>query len=228
MLELRNITKKYVDSKNEVMALDNMSLSFPDRGLVIINGTSGCGKSTLLNILGGLDKPTSGEVVLDGKRIDDNDEKWWDSFRGTNLGFIYQDFNLLENMTVRENVLLPLELQKLDKKTREIRLEKIISELGLEDCLDKKSGKLSGGQKQRVAIARALVTGSRVILADEPTGNLDEDNSENVFKILKKIAKERLVIVVTHDTELAHIYADRLINLSCSTFSVIDDFNIFI
>ena len=215
MLELTHVTKKYIDDKSEnINALDDVSLLLPDTGLVIINGASGCGKTTLLNILGGLDRPTSGEVCLDNVRIDNKNEKWWDAFRGAGLGFIYQDYNLLENMTVRENVQLPLTLRNLDEETRQNRINEIVDELGLNGYLDKKAGKLSGGQKQRVAIARALVTGSKIILADEPTGNLDKQNSENVFKLLKKIAKNRLVIVVTHDSLLASSYADRLIQIA--------------
>lgn len=227
MLELIRVTKKYSDDKNEdVIALNDVSLQLPDKGLVIINGTSGCGKTTLLNILGGLDRPTSGELRLDNVRIDNKDEKWWDSFRSYSLGFIYQDFNLLENMTVRENVQLPLNLQNLDEATIQERVCKITDELGLGEYIDKKTGKLSGGQKQRVAIARALVNGSKVILADEPTGNLDRQNSENVFKLLKKVAKNRLVIVVTHDSTLAKEYADRLIQINYGTIEsdiVIED-----
>ncbi len=215
MLELINVTKKYTDDKSEhITALENVSLSLPDTGLVIITGTSGCGKTTLLNILGGLDRPTSGEVHYEDVRIDNKNEKWWDAFRGYHLGFIYQDFNLLENMTVRENIQLPLSLQNTDVKTMRNRVHEISDELGLNEYMNKKTGKLSGGQKQRVAIARALVTGSDIILADEPTGNLDRENSVNVFKLLKKIASKRLVVVVTHDATLAGEYADRLIHIS--------------
>jgi len=171
----------------------------------------------LLNILGGLDRPSSGEVYLDNVRIDNKDEQWWDSFRSDNLGFIYQDYNLLEDMTVRENIQLPLAIRNIEDDEKNKRVDNIINELGLFELLDKECGKLSGGQKQRVAIARALVMGARIILADEPTGNLDKENSENVFNLLKKIAKNHLVIVVTHDMKLACTYAERLIHISYGT-----------
>ena len=214
MLKLKNVRKEYIDDRKEkVVALDDVNLTFPETGLVVITGTSGCGKTTLLNILGGLDKPTVGAVHICDERIDDKDEKWWDSYRGSNLGFVYQDFNLLENMTVRQNLELPLDLIEMDEREKKERIEKIVVGLGLDEYVDKRTGKLSGGQKQRVAIARAIVTGAKIILADEPTGNLDRENSENVFRVLKEIANNRLVIVVTHDGELATAYADRLINI---------------
>ena len=147
MLELTHVTKKYIDDKNEnVNALDDVSLLLPDKGLVIINGASGCGKTTLLNILGGLDRPTSGEVCLDDVRIDDKNEKWWDAFRGSGLGFIYQDYNLLENMTVRENVQLPLTLRNLDEETRQNRINEVVDELGINEYLDKKPGNSVAGK----------------------------------------------------------------------------------
>ncbi len=222
MLEIRNITKKYIDNKNEhIIALDEVSISFPDTGLVVINGTSGCGKTTLLNILGGLDKPTSGEVWLNNSRIDDKDEKWWDSFRAGSLGFVYQDFNLLDNMTIRQNIELPLELMNIPEDEKQKRIDNIADKLGIAEYMNKKAGKLSGGQKQRVAIARAVVTESKIILADEPTGNLDKKNSKNVFQTLKEIAKEHLVIVVTHDSTLASEYADRWIQIDYG--KIVDD-----
>ena len=147
---------------------------------------SGCGKTTLLNIIGGLDRPSDGSVFLDDERIDDKDEKWWDLYRGSSLGFVYQDFNLVENMSVRDNINLPLELWDLREEEKKEKIDYVIDELSLKDLESKRAIKLSGGQKQRVAIARALVTGAKIILADEPTGNLDKENSEKVFTILKK------------------------------------------
>lgn len=218
MYRLNNVIKKYSDTKGEhVTALDGLNLEISNKGLVVICGTSGCGKTTLLNILGGLDKPTSGEVYIGNERIDDKDEEWWDVFRGSQLGFIYQDFNLLENMTVYDNIALPLNLHNTDKKLKNDVITEISLELGLNDMLDKDSGKLSGGQKQRVAIARAMASGAKIILADEPTGNLDRKNSEVVFQLLKKIASQRLVVVVTHDDILANDYADRIIRIAYGT-----------
>ena len=215
MFKLDNIKKIYKDNKNEhITALDEVSLSFENSGLVVINGASGCGKTTLLNILGGLDEPTSGEVYFNGEKINDKNEKWWDDFRRENLGFVYQDFNLLENITVLENIQLPLSMMGIDDDECRSRIDKLAEELGILEYLNKKAGKLSGGQKQRVAIARAVVSGARILLADEPTGNLDRENSETVFKLLKKIADNHLVIIVTHDDMLANKYADRLIKIT--------------
>ena len=218
MYRLNNVIKKYSDIKGEyITALDGLNLEIPNKGLVVICGTSGCGKTTLLNILGGLDKPTSGEVYIDNERIDDKDEEWWDVFRGSQLGFIYQDFNLLENVTVYDNIALPLNLHNTDEKLKNDVITAISQELGLNDMLDKDSGKLSGGQKQRVAIARAMASGAKILLADETTGNLDRKNSEVVFQLLKKIASQRLVVVVTHDDILANAYADRIIQIAYGT-----------
>jgi ABC-type lipoprotein export system ATPase subunit/ABC-type antimicrobial peptide transport system permease subunit len=227
MLELLNIRRCYKDSDmNEVVALENVSLKLPRTGLVVITGTSGCGKTTLLNILGGLDKPSEGEVRWNGIRIDDKNEEWWDAYRSSYLGFIYQDFNLLENMSVKENIRLPLLLQGIDEYTQKERIKDISDKLGIGDYLNKKGGKLSGGQKQRVAIARALVTGSKIILADEPTGNLDHENSENVFSLLQMISKERLVVVVTHDISMAEKYADMLVKISYGKIENINERNV--
>lgn len=225
MLEIKSVTKKYEDSHENTLALDNVDLIMPNTGLVIIYGTSGCGKTTLLNILGGLDCPTGGEVYYRGKRIDNKSERWWDSFRSSKLGFVYQDYNLLENVTVKDNIMLPLSLLGESEEIKETKVQKIARELGLEEYIDKNAGKLSGGQKQRVAIARAIISGAEIILADEPTGNLDKENSENVFKVLKNIAANRLVVVVTHDGELAEKYADRLIKIAYGHIEKIDIIN---
>lgn len=225
MLELKSVTKKYLDSQDDAPALEKVNLTMPDTGLVIIHGTSGCGKTTLLNILGGLDCPTDGEVYYRGKRIDNESEQWWDSFRASKLGFIYQDFNLLENITVKDNIKLPLSLLGEKEEIKDAKVQEIANELGLEEYINKKAGKLSGGQKQRVAIARAIISGAEIILADEPTGNLDKENSENVFKVLKNIAANRLVVVVTHDGELAKKYADRLIKIAYGHIEKIDVVN---
>jgi putative ABC transport system permease protein len=215
MYRLINVTKKYLDHcEEDVTALDHVTIKLPRAGLLIISGTSGCGKTTLLNILGGLDKPTSGEVYFENERIDNKDEKWWDAFRGNNIGFIYQDFNTLDDMTVAYNISLPLILHGVNKSEANEKTEKVSKELGIDKILNKKCSKLSGGQKQRVAIARALITGNRVILADEPTGNLDEENSIKVFEILKDISKNHLVIVVTHDYTLGKRFADKVIKIA--------------
>ena len=212
MIKLENITKIYeIKDNNKVNALSNVNLEIGDKGLVFILGKSGSGKSTLLNILGGLDKQTSGNYIVNGKSTTDFKDIDYDSFRNTSVGFIFQEFNVLEKYNVYENIALAYELQN-EKSNRE-EILKLLEELGIKDLENRKMNELSGGQKQRVAIARALIKKPQIILADEPTGNLDSMSSAQIFQILKSISKERLVIVVSHDRESAKNYADRTIGI---------------
>ncbi len=212
MIKLENLTKIYeIKNDNKVTALSNINLEIGDTGLVFILGKSGSGKSTLLNILGGLDTVTSGNYIVNGRNTTDFKDIDYDSFRNTSVGFVFQEFNVLEKYTVYENIALAYELQ--NKKANREEILKLLEELGIKDLENRKMNELSGGQKQRVAIARALIKKSQIILADEPTGNLDSVSSAQIFQILKSISKERLVIVVSHDRESARNYADRIIGI---------------
>ncbi|MDE7191876.1 MAG: ATP-binding cassette domain-containing protein [Clostridia bacterium] len=212
MLELKDLTKTYKPRKGvPIKALQGVSLSFEERGLVFILGRSGSGKSTLLNVVGGLDSVDSGEIIINGRSSKDFKRADYDSYRNTYIGFIFQDYNLLDELTVGENITLALELQ--NQKVDEERLESILKEVDLEGYADRKPNELSGGQRQRVAIARALVKNPQIIMADEPTGALDEETGIQVLNTLKKMSKDKLVIVVSHDREFAEQYADRIIRL---------------
>lgn len=211
MLQIRHIRKTYISkSKNKVEALHGVSLSFPKRGLVFIVGKSGCGKTTLLNILGGLDAPTEGEVLFRGKQVDLRDARTADEYRARHIGFVFQDYNLLE----RDNVLSNVRLGALLGGGTQERATEALRSVGLEEYASHLPSELSGGQKQRVAVARALVKDADVLLADEPTGNLDSRTSEEIFGLLQEVARERLVIVVTHDEESAKTYGERIIRIS--------------
>lgn len=212
MLEVRNINKVYKNKNGkEVRALDNVSLKFPQKGLVFILGKSGSGKSTLLNMLGGLDKLDSGEIIIKGKSSSDFKQADFDSYRNTYLGFIFQEYNILDEFSVGANVALALELQ--GKKATKDAINDILRQVDLLDYASRKPNQLSGGQKQRVAIARALVKDPEIILADEPTGALDSKTGIQVFDALKELSKTKLVIVVSHDREFAESYGDRIIEL---------------
>ena len=212
MIKLENLTKIYeIKKDNKVTALSNVNLEIGSKGLVFILGKSGSGKSTLLNILGGLDRQTSGNYIINGKNTNDFKEKDYDAYRNTCVGFVFQEFNVLEKYNVYENIELAKELQG-EKGNRE-EILKLLEDLGMKDLENRKMNELSGGQKQRVAIARALIKKPQIILADEPTGNLDSMSSAQIFQILKSISKERLVIVVSHDRESARNYADRIIGI---------------
>lgn len=213
MLILKDLTKTYKPKKGvSVQALNGISLSFDEKGLVFVLGRSGSGKSTLLNVVGGLDSYDGGEIIIDGKSSKDFKAADYDTYRNTYIGFIFQDYNLLDDLTVGENIMLALELQ--NQKADKERLESILKEVELEGFADRKPNELSGGQRQRVAIARALVKDPQIIMADEPTGALDEETGIQVLNTLKKMSEDKLVIVVSHDREFAEQYADRIIRLA--------------
>jgi putative ABC transport system permease protein len=213
MLEIKNITKKYKPKKGvPVIALNNVSLQFQDKGMVFVLGKSGSGKSTLLNILGGLDQADGGEIIIKGKSSKDFTQSDFDSYRNTYLGFIFQEYNILEEFTVGANIGLAIELQ--GKKATDEEINRIMEEVDLAGYGTRKPNELSGGQKQRVAIARALVKNPEIIMADEPTGALDSKTGIQVFNTLKKLSKDKLVIIVSHDREFAELYGDRVIEFA--------------
>lgn len=212
VLEAKNLTKVYGSGEGTVHALRGVSVGIERGSFTAIIGKSGCGKSTLLQALGGLDAPTSGQVLLEGQSLYDlpDDELAW--LRRTKLGFVFQAFNLLPEYTIRDNILLPLMLDK--KAVDEAYLKFLTERLGLADLLHRQPGQLSGGQQQRAAIARALIIHPAVVLADEPTGNLDRKNSEEVFSLIRAVAAEQhqTVVYVTHDPDLAQA-ADRILEM---------------
>ncbi len=212
MLELRNISKTYKPKEGApVRALKSVTLSFDDRGMVFVLGKSGCGKSTLLNLIGGLDIADSGEIIIEGKSTGSFKESDYDRYRNEYIGFIFQEYNLLEDMTVGENISLAMELQ--GNTSDKGRLEEILEQVGLKGYAQRKTNELSGGQKQRVAIARAMVKNPKIIMADEPTGALDSTTGKAILDTLKELSESRLVIVVSHDREFAEQYGDRIIEL---------------
>lgn len=212
MLSVRHLTKIYKSKKAEpVVALNDVSIDFPETGFVFLLGKSGSGKSTLLNSIGGLDKFDSGEIIIKGKSSKDFTQSDFDSYRNTFIGFIFQEYNILENFTVAKNLSLALELQ--GKKSDKEEVEKLLSQVDMVGYGKRKPNELSGGQKQRVAIARALIKNPEIIMADEPTGALDSNTGKQVMETLKELSKRKLVIVVSHDREFAELYGDRIIEL---------------
>ena len=209
-MEVRNLSKVYRTEYELVHALNNMDLVFPKHGLVFIVGVSGSGKSTLMNMLSGVDTPTEGEVIIDGKSLFAQNKKELFGYRNSYVGLIFQDYNLIEDMNVYDNIKLPLEL--LGIKDFSI-IDEILKKVDIEDIKYSSVNEISSGQMQRVAIARALVKDSAVILADEPTGNLDSKNTKIVMDLLKEISKDRLVVVITHDDDAAHEYGDQIIEI---------------
>lgn len=213
MLEVRNISKTYVTGDLTQVALDNVSLTLRDNEFVAILGPSGSGKTTLLNVIGGLDRYDSGDLVIDGVSTKEYKDKDWDSYRNHTVGFVFQNYNLIAHQSVLSNVELALTISDVPASERKARAREALEKVGLGDQIHKKPNQLSGGQMQRVAIARALVNDPDIILADEPTGALDSKTSVQIMDLLKEVAKDRLVIMVTHNPDLANEYATRIINL---------------
>ena len=213
MLEIKNINKDYVTGDEVVHALRDVTISFRESELVSILGHSGCGKTTLLNIIGGLDRYTSGDLIINGKSTTQYKASDWDTYRNHSVGFIFQSYNLIPHQTVLSNVELALTLSGVSKTERRKRAKEALEKVGLGDQINKKPNQMSGGQMQRVAIARALVNDPDILLADEPTGALDSETSFQIMELIKEIAKDRLVIMVTHNPELAELYSTRIVRL---------------
>lgn len=212
MLEVRNLKKIY-KTKNDVVtdALDGVSIQFPEKGLVFLLGKSGSGKSTLLNVCGGLDAPSEGEIIVKGRSSKDFTQSDFDSYRNTFVGFVFQEYNILDEFSVEDNIALALELQGKPKDKESIN--KLLKDVDLEGFAKRKPNTLSGGQKQRIAIARALIKSPEIIMADEPTGALDSATGKQVFETLKKLSRDKLIVVVSHDRDFAEEYGDRIIEL---------------
>lgn len=213
MLKLENIKKDYITGDTAVHALKGVSVEFRKSEFVSILGQSGCGKTTLLNIIGGLDRYTSGELYIGGRATSDFRDRDWDNYRNHSVGFIFQSYNLIPHQSVLSNVELALTLTGVPRAERRRRAAEALEKVGLADQLNKKPNEMSGGQMQRVAIARALVNDPEILLADEPTGALDSETSVQIMELLKEISKDRLVIMVTHNPELAKQYSTRIIRL---------------
>ncbi len=213
MLELNKIVKNYTVGDTEIHALRGVSMKFRENEFVSILGPSGCGKTTLLNIIGGLDQYTSGDLVINGRSTKQYKDRDWDTYRNHSIGFVFQSYNLIPHQTVLSNVELALTLSGVSKTERRKRAIEALEKVGLGDQLNKKPNQMSGGQMQRVAIARAIVNEPDILLADEPTGALDSETSVQIMELLKEIAKDRLIIMVTHNPELAEKYSTRIIRL---------------
>ena len=214
MIRLINVNKYYQSGNEKIHAVRDFSVTFPEKGLVFILGPSGSGKSTLLNLLGGLDKPDEGEIWVENYNLALLSKKEKNAYLNSYLGFVFQEYNILKDLTLKENISLPLEIQNVKAKKRKQLINKVIEDVELTGLENRKVSQLSGGQKQRIAIARAVIKNPNLIIADEPTGNLDSETSTTIFELFKKLAKERLIIIVTHDEESALLYNDMLIRIS--------------
>ena len=219
MLELRNITKIYKTSDYEQFALNKINIAFRKSEFVSVLGPSGSGKTTLLNIIGGLDHADYGELIINERSTKRYKDRDWDSYRNHRIGFIFQSYNLISHQNILANVELALTLSGVSKKERRKRAKLALKAVGLEHHIKKKPNQLSGGQMQRVAIARALVNDPDILLADEPTGALDSTTSTQIMEIIKAISKDKLVIMVTHNPDLAEEYSSRIIELKDGTIT---------
>ena len=215
MIRIENVNKYYnKGKKNQIHVINNTNIELPSKGLVALLGVSGCGKTTLLNVIGGLDKVNKGNIYINGNRITKRSSRKIDNIRNLNIGYIFQDYKLIDNMTVYENVSMVLRMIGIkDKNEIKTRIDYILEKLGIYRYRNRMCSMLSGGERQRVGIARALVKNPDIILADEPTGNLDSKNTIEIMNIIKSISRDKLVILVTHEVELAKFYADRIIEI---------------
>ena len=214
MLELKNIKKDYPAGDGTVHALKGISLKFRDNDFVSILGPSGCGKTTMLNIIGGLDQYTEGDLIINGRSTKDFKDRDWDAYRNHSIGFVFQSYNLIPHQTVLRNVELALTLSGVSKSERKKRAKEALERVGLGTQLNKRPAEMSGGQMQRVAIARAIVNNPDIILADEPTGNLDSKTSADVLGLLKRTGMEfnQTIVMITHNNEIAQL-ADRIVRI---------------
>ena len=223
LLQLKDIKKKYKIGEIETIALDGISANFREKEFVAILGTSGSGKTTALNIIGGLDKYDSGDLIIKGKSTKNFKNEEWDAYRNNSIGFVFQNYNLISHLSIVANVELGMTLSGVSREEKNKKALEVLEEVGLKDHVHKKPNQLSGGQMQRVAIARALANDPEILLCDEPTGALDSNTSTQILDLIKKITKDRLVIMVTHDAELAEKYANRIIRFSDG--KIVDDSN---
>lgn len=213
MLELKGIRKEYKTGNFVQKALDGVDLTFRDNEFVAILGPSGSGKTTMLNIIGGLDRYDSGDLIINGTSTKNYKDRDWDTYRNHTIGFVFQSYNLISHQSVLANVELALTISGVSKWERKKKALRVLKQVGLREHAKKKPNQLSGGQMQRVAIARALVNNPDILLADEPTGALDSTTSVQVMDLLKEVAKDRLVVMVTHNPNLANTYATRIVNI---------------
>ncbi len=214
MIRLNKINKYYQSGNESIHAIKDLSITFPDKGLVFILGQSGCGKSTLLNMLGGLDKPDSGEILIEERNLNEFSKAELNDYLNSYLGFVFQEYNILKDLNLYENISLPLEMQNLPRKVVKKAVNEILEKVGLTELSKRKINQLSGGQRQRIAVARALIKNPKLIIADEPTGNLDSTTGETIFNLLKELSQDRLIIIVSHDEESAYKFGDRVIHIN--------------
>lgn len=214
MIQLINVNKYYYSGNEKIHAVRNLTVTFPDTGLSFILGPSGSGKSTLLNLLGALDTPDDGLILIEDRDLSSFTKRERTNYLNSYLGFVFQEYNILKDLSLKENISLPLEIQRWGHKKRIARIKEIINDVELSGFEKRKVNQLSGGQKQRIAIARALVKNPKLIIADEPTGNLDSETSDKIFELFKTLSKDRLIIIVTHDEESALKYGDQIIRIS--------------